>query len=162
MWCLYLFQGYRKNFVKMEALNSNMLLHFQNKELDGPKEELLTFYVTKLCVLSSYSLKYPLLLLLILLHTRKLQICKQRWKILKITVISQSYLFTAFSLSDIEVNFLLLDCLSICFSWNLLLVRYGSHYLTVEICDRWTLLSATPSFQVGKNFENRPKTSKTP
>ena len=35
--------------MKMEALNSNMLLHFQNKELDGPKEELLTFYITKLC-----------------------------------------------------------------------------------------------------------------
>ena len=24
-------------------------------------------------------------------------------------------------------------------------------------CHRWTLLSATPSFQVGKNFENRQK-----
>ena len=32
-------------------------------------------------------------------------------------------------------------------------LRYGSHYLAVEICHRWTLLSATPSFQVGKNFE---------
>ena len=30
-------------------------------------------------------------------------------------------------------------------------------YLTVEICHRWTLLSATPSFQVRKNFENRQK-----
>ena len=30
-------------------------------------------------------------------------------------------------------------------------------YLAVEICHRWTLLSATPSFQVRKNFENRQK-----
>ena len=31
-------------------------------------------------------------------------------------------------------------------------------YLAVEICHRWTLLSATPSFQVKKkNFENRQK-----
>ena len=30
-------------------------------------------------------------------------------------------------------------------------------YLAVEICQRWTLLSATPSFQVRKNFENRQK-----
>ena len=39
-------------------------------------------------------------------------------------------------------------------------LRYGSHYLVVEICHRWTLLSATPSFQVGKNFENRQKLQK--
>ena len=25
-------------------------------------------------------------------------------------------------------------------------LRYGSHYLVVEICHRWTLLSATRSF----------------
>ena len=30
-------------------------------------------------------------------------------------------------------------------------------YLAVEICHRWTLLSATPSFQVRKNFENWQK-----
>ena len=30
-------------------------------------------------------------------------------------------------------------------------------YLAVEICHRWTLLSATPSFQVRKHFENRQK-----
>ena len=30
-------------------------------------------------------------------------------------------------------------------------------YLAVEICHQWTLLSATPSFQVRKNFENRQK-----
>ena len=30
-------------------------------------------------------------------------------------------------------------------------------YLAVEICHRWTSLSATPSFQVGKNFDNRQK-----
>ena len=30
-------------------------------------------------------------------------------------------------------------------------------YLAVEICHRWTLLSATPSFQVRKNFGNRQK-----
>ena len=30
-------------------------------------------------------------------------------------------------------------------------------YLAVEICHRLTLLSATPSFQVRKNFENRQK-----
>ena len=30
-------------------------------------------------------------------------------------------------------------------------------YLAVEICHRWTWLSATPSFQVRKNFENRQK-----
>ena len=30
-------------------------------------------------------------------------------------------------------------------------------YLAVEICHRWTLLSATSSFQVRKNFENRQK-----
>ena len=34
-------------------------------------------------------------------------------------------------------------------------------YLAVEICHRGTLPSATPSFQVGKNFEKQ-KTSKTP
>ena len=39
-------------------------------------------------------------------------------------------------------------------------LRYGSHYLAVEICHRWTLLSATRSFQVGKNFENRQKHQK--
>ena len=38
--------------------------------------------------------------------------------------------------------------------------RYGSHYLEVEICHRWTLLSATRSFQAGKNFENRQKHQK--
>ena len=32
-------------------------------------------------------------------------------------------------------------------------LRYGSHYLAVEICHRWTLLSATPSFQVGKSLK---------
>ena len=30
-------------------------------------------------------------------------------------------------------------------------------YLAVKICHRDTLPSATPSFQVGKNFENREK-----
>ena len=44
--------------------------------------------------------------------------------------------------------------------------RHGSHlakfleefvYLAVKICHRGTLASATPSFQVGKNFENRKK-----
>ena len=30
-------------------------------------------------------------------------------------------------------------------------------YLAVEICHRWTSLSATPSFQAGKNFDNRQK-----
>ena len=30
-------------------------------------------------------------------------------------------------------------------------------YLAVEIYHRWTLLSATPSFQVRKNFENWQK-----
>ena len=35
-------------------------------------------------------------------------------------------------------------------------LRYGSYYLEVEICNRWTLLS----FQVGKNFENRQKLQK--
>ena len=30
-------------------------------------------------------------------------------------------------------------------------------YLAVKICDRGTLPSATPSFQVGKNIENRKK-----
>ena len=39
-------------------------------------------------------------------------------------------------------------------------LRYGSHYLEVEICHRWTLLSATRSFQAGKNFENRQKHQK--
>ena len=40
-------------------------------------------------------------------------------------------------------------------------LRYGSHYLVVEICHRWTLLSATRSFQVGKkNFENQQKHQK--
>ena len=36
-------------------------------------------------------------------------------------------------------------------------LRYRSHYLAVEICQRWTLLSATSSFQIRKNFENRQK-----
>ena len=36
-------------------------------------------------------------------------------------------------------------------------LRYRLHYLVVEICHRWTLLSATQSFQVGKNFENQQK-----
>ena len=39
-------------------------------------------------------------------------------------------------------------------------LRYGSHYLVVEICHRWTLLSTTRSFQVGKNFENWQKHQK--
>ena len=39
-------------------------------------------------------------------------------------------------------------------------LRYGSHYLVVEICHRWTLLSATRSFQVGKSVENRQKHQK--
>ena len=39
-------------------------------------------------------------------------------------------------------------------------LRYGWHYLEVEICHRWTLLSATRSFQAGKNFENRQKHQK--
>ena len=40
-------------------------------------------------------------------------------------------------------------------------LRYGSHYLEVEICHQWTLLCENPiSFQVGKtlkigkNFKN--------
>ena len=40
-------------------------------------------------------------------------------------------------------------------------LRYGSHYLEVEICHQWTLLCENPiSFQVGKNFENRQKLQK--
>ena len=70
----------------------------------------MTFYIRKLCVLLSYFLKYPLLLLPILLHTRKLQICKQRWKILKITVISIYCIFSlrywrGFSASRLSLKF---------------------------------------------------------
>ena len=36
-------------------------------------------------------------------------------------------------------------------------LRYGSHYLEVEICHRWTLLSVNPKFSGWKNFENRQK-----
>ena len=38
-------------------------------------------------------------------------------------------------------------------------LRYGSHYLEVEICHRWTLLSTNPKF-FGKNFESRQKHQK--
>ena len=39
-------------------------------------------------------------------------------------------------------------------------LRYGSHYLEVEICHRWTLLSVNPKFSGWKNFENRQKHQK--
>ena len=44
------------------------------------------------------------------------------------------------------------------FSWVALGKFLGEFvYLAVEICHRWTLLSAARSFQVKKNFENRQK-----
>ena len=39
-------------------------------------------------------------------------------------------------------------------------LRYGSHYLEVAICHRWTLLSVNPKFSGWKNFENRQKHQK--
>ena len=39
-------------------------------------------------------------------------------------------------------------------------LRYGSHSLEVEICHRWSLLSAKPKFSGWKNFENRQKLQK--
>ena len=39
-------------------------------------------------------------------------------------------------------------------------LRYGSHFLEVEICHRWTLLSVNPKFSGWKNFENRQKHQK--
>ena len=45
-----------------------------------------------------------------------------------------------------------------CFRW-VALGKFPEEfvYLVVKICHRGTLPSATPSFQVGKNFENRKK-----
>ena len=40
-------------------------------------------------------------------------------------------------------------------------LRYGSHYLEVEICHRWTLLSANPKFSGWKKLWKSAKTSKT-